>query len=299
MNVAPTDGIVLSNLGSVKEASMVKIVTDSTADLSSEITQELGITVVPLWVHFGTDAYRDRVDLTMEDFYRRLVTSKVFPTTSAPSPGAFAEAFDKLAEETDEILAVVISTKYSATYDSALKGREERKRKDCRVELIDSLTTVMGLGLLAIAAAKEAQTGKSLDQMVDVVKKSMSKIHVRFTMDTLEYLRKGGRIGTAKAFLGTILHFKPIIGVINGYTEGVGRVRSRAKATEYLIDFAKGFTNIRELAVGHTTTPEDALRLAESLAPVFPKERIYISRIGAVTGAHIGPGALEVALLEG
>jgi len=180
---------------------MVKIVTDSTSDLSLDLAQEFGITIVPLNVHFGPDeVYRDRVDLSMEEFYRKLVSSKTVPTTSTPSPGAFAEAFDKLSEETNEILAVVISTKYSATYNAALKGKEEMKRRDCRVEVIDTLNTIMGLGLMAIVAAKEAQKGANLEQLSSMVKELIPKAHARFSMDTLEYLRKGGRIGTAKSF---------------------------------------------------------------------------------------------------
>jgi DegV family protein with EDD domain len=278
---------------------VVKVVTDSTSDIPPEVAQELGITVVPLFVHFDTEeVYRDRVNLSMEEFYQKLVSGKTFPTTAAPSPGAFAEAFDKLAEETDEILTIVISSKYSATYDAALNGVEQRKRKQCRVEVIDSLNTLMGLGLLVIAVAKEAKAGQNLDELTDIVRKSMPKAHARFTMDTLEYLRRGGRVGTAKAFLSTLLGFKPIIEVKDGYTSGIGRVRSRAKAMEHLIDFAKSFPRIKELAVGYTTTPEDASMLAQRLDPIFPKERIYISIIGSVTGAHVGPGGLEVAVLE-
>jgi len=276
----------------------VKIVTDSTSDIPPKIAHELGITVIPLYVHFGTEVYRDGVDLSAAEFYQKLVTGKSLPTTSTISPGEFTGLCDTLAEQTDEILAIVISSKLSATYDAAMQGRELRKRKDCRVEVIDSQLVSMALGLIVIAAAKEAQAGKSLEQVVDMVKRASSKVHVRMAFDTLEYLRKGGRIGKAEAFLGTLLSFKPILSVKEGVATPVARERTRGRAIEHLQRFASGFTNIKEMAVEYTTTPEEATALARYLDPVFPKERIYLSTVGSVIGTHLGPGALGVAILE-
>ena len=278
----------------------VKIVTDSTSDLTPKIASELGITIVPLNVHFsteiGTETYRDGVDLTAEDFYRRLKQSKTLPTTSAPAPGTFAEVYDKLARETDEILTITISSKLSATYKAALAGKELGKSK-ARLEVIDSLSAMVGLGLIVVAAAKVAKTGASLDEVINVVRSSMSRVDFRLAFDTLEYLRKGGRIGTAQAFLGSALKVNPILTIRDGLTEGVTRVRSRAKAIDYLAGFVMRFPHVEEMAIEHATTPDEAEILAERLYPKFPRERIYRMRVGPVIGTHVGPHVLGVGVL--
>jgi len=277
----------------------VKIVTDSTSDIPSPVAQELGITVIPLYVHFGTDVYRDGIDLSASEFYQKLVTSKSLPTTSTISPGEFAQICDDLSEQTDEILAIMISSKLSATCEVALQGRELRKRKDCRVEVIDSQLLLMALGLVVINAAKEARAGAGLDQIVGMVKETLPRTHVRMAFDTLEYVRKGGRIGRAEAFLGTLLSFKPILTVKDGEAIPVARERTRGRAIEHLRRFATGFTNIKEMAVAHTTTPEEAAALAQSLDIIYPVGRIYAATVGSVMGTHLGPGAVGVALMEG
>jgi len=278
----------------------VKIVTDSTSDLTPEIASELGITVVPLNVHFsteiGTETYRDGVDLKAEDFYRRLEQNKTLPTTSAPAPGAFVEVYDKLAKETDEILTITISSKLSATYKAALDGKEVMKSK-CRLEIIDSLSAMVGLGLIVISAAKAAKTGASLDEVIDVVRSSMGRVDFRLAFDTLEYLRKGGRIGTAQAFLGSALKVNPILTIRNGLTEGVTRVRCRAKAIDYLGDFVMNFPDVEEIAIEDATTPGEAKILAERLYSRFPPERIYWMKVGPVIGTHVGPHVLGVGVL--
>jgi DegV family protein with EDD domain len=274
----------------------VKIVTDSTSDLTPKIASELGITIVPLNVHFSTETYRDGVDLTAEDFYRRLKQSKTLPTTSAPAPGTFAEVYDKLARETDEILTITISSKLSATYKAALAGKELGKSK-ARLEVIDSLSAMVGLGLIVVAAAKVAKTGASLDEVINVVRSSMSRVDFRLAFDTLEYLRKGGRIGTAQAFLGSALKVNPILTIRDGLTEGVTRVRSRAKAIDYLAGFVMRFPHVEEMAIEHATTPDEAEILAERLYPKFPRERIYRMRVGPVIGTHVGPHVLGVGVL--
>ena len=277
---------------------MVKIITDSTTDITPEMARELGVTVVPLWINFGGESYIDRIDIQPEEFYPKLDKSEVFPTTGAPPAGAFAEAYDKAAEETDEVLALIISAKYSATYESAIEGLDLRKRKDCRVEIIDTLTTMAGQGLLVIVAAEEAKKGANIDHIMGTIQKSIPKTHTRICFDTLKYLHKGGRIGTAQAFLGSVLKVHPIIGVIDGYTEGVARARSREKGIEWLYNFATGFDNIRELAVAHATTHDEAEALVQRLGSTFPVENIRRFVFGPTVGAHIGPRAIGVALVE-
>jgi len=274
----------------------VKIVTDSVADLPSQVVSELGITVVPLNVRFGEEVYRDGIDLTAEQFYDRLVHSQTMPVTSVPSPGSFAEVYDKLAEETDEILAIILSSKLSGTYEVALQSIGLMKRK-CRVEVVDSQWAVMAQGFIVIAAAKAAQAGASLDEAIDVTQKTIPCVDFLAAFDTLEYLRRGGRIGRAQAFLGSMLNINPIITLKGGVVEPAGRTRSRAKAIERLYNFAMDYSRIEEMAIEDAACPDDAELLVERLSSKFPKERIYRSKMTPVIGTHTGPGLLLVAVL--
>jgi DegV family protein with EDD domain len=275
---------------------MVRIVTDSTSDLPAQMARELAITVVPLYVHFGAATYRDGIDLSTDDFYRRLAQSKVLPTTSSPSPGDFAEVYDRLAEETNEILVITISSKLSATYETAVKAKELRKSK-ARLEVIDSQSAVVGLGLITIATAKVAQAGASLDEVIDVARNCCQRVDFRMAFDTLEYLKRGGRIGTAQAFLGSMLKVNPVLTIKNGVTEGVARLRSRAKAIDYLCDFAMSFPDVEEIAIEDATTPEEAAALVRRLSCRFSPDTIIRTKVSPVIGTHVGPRVLGVGVL--
>jgi len=274
----------------------VKIVTDSVADLPPQIAEELGITVIPINVRFGEKVYRDGIDLTAEQFYRGLARSKVLPVTSVPSPGTFATAYDKLAEETDEILAVMLSAKLSATYEVALQSIGLMKRQR-RVEVIDSECAVMAQGFLVIAAARAALAGAKLEEIIEVVRANMPRVDMRAAFDTLEYLRRGGRIGAAQALLGAALRINPIVTLRNGVVEPAGRTRSRARAIEHLYQFVAGYRNIEALAVEEAACHEDADLLTDRLGSLFPRERIYRTKTTPVIGAHTGPGLLLVSVM--
>lgn len=274
----------------------VKIVTDSVADLPSQVAKELDITVVPILVRWGEELYRDGIDLTAEQFYERLKRSKIPPSTSVPSPSTFAEAYDKLAEEADEILAIIVTSRLTGTYNVALQSIGLMKRK-CRVEVIDSKCATMGEGFVVMKAAQSAQSGASLDEVMEVTRKTIPRVDFLSTFDTLEYLKRGGRIGKAQAFLGSILKVNPLITLRDGVVEPVGRTRSRAKAIDRLCEFAMSYSHIEEIAIEEATTPNEADRIAERLSAKFPKERIYRSKPSPVIGAHTGPGFLLVAVL--
>jgi len=274
----------------------VKIVTDSVADLPSQMVKELGITVIPLIIRFGEEVYRDGVDLTADQFYEKLRSSKVFPSTSVPSPATFAQAYDKLAKETDEILAIILSSKFSATCEVALQSVGLMKRK-CRVEVIDSLSATMTEGFIVMEAARAAQAGASLDEVIAVARKTIPRVDFLAAFDTLEYLRRGGRIGRAQAFLGSMLRINPIVTLKDGVVEPAGRTRSRAKAIDRLYSFAASYSHIEEMAVENTACPDDAEVLLERLGAIFPRERIYRSRMTPAIGTHTGPGLLLVAIL--
>ena len=274
----------------------VRLVTDSVADLPPQVAEELGITVVPLNVRFGDEVYRDGVDLTAEQFYDKLVHSETLPVTSVPSPASFAEVYDKLAEETDEILAISVTSKLSGTYEVALQSVGLMKRK-CRVEVVDSQWAVMAQGFIVIAAAKAANNGANLDEVIGVTRETIPRVDMRAAFDTLEYLKRGGRIGRAQALLGSMLKVNPIITLKDGVVEPAGRTRSRAKAIDYLYNFAMSFSHIEEIAVEDAACPNDAELLVERLSHKFPKERIFRSRTTPVIGTHTGPGLLLIAVL--
>ena len=274
----------------------VKIVTDSLGDIPSNVAEELGITIIPITVLFGTETYRDGVDLTTEQFYDKLVHTNTFPTTAVPPLGDFVKVYDKLAKETDEILVITVSHKLSGTPGAALQAVELMKRK-CRVEVVDSQWIIMGEGLIAITAAKAAQAGANFDEVVKMTQNNISRVDVRMAFDTLEYLKRGGRIGRAQAFLGSVLRVNPILGIRDGEACPIARERSRAKAIDYLYSFVMSFSRIEEVAVEDATTPDDAERLIERLSTKFPKERIYRSKVSPVVGTHVGPRVLSVAVL--
>ena len=276
---------------------MVKVVTDSCSDITPQLAREFGITVVPLYVNFGNETYRDNVDLTTEEFYRKLETSKIHPTTSTVTPADFAELFDKLAEETKEILAITPSDKFSATYATALQSKAI-VGKDYRIEVIDSRAGAGAQMLLVISAAKMAQSGANLDQIVDWVWRAIPRVHIRMSSDTLEYLRGGGRIGKAQAFLDGLLKVNPVVEIRSGATFPIARPRNRAQAMDFLVNFVKGFSDVEAVAIEDATTPDDLEILAERLKSVVPPERIYRSKVSPVVGAHVGPHALAVAVLE-
>jgi DegV family protein with EDD domain len=272
----------------------VKLVTDSVSDIPPEIATELGITVVPLFVHFGAETYRDRIDLAPEEFYNKLIHSKILPTTAAPSPGSFAEVCDKLAEETDTILVITLG--FGATYGNAVKGIELMKRK-CRVELVNSKEAIMAQGLVVIATAKAANAGASLNEAVNLTQRNIQRVDFRAAFDTLEYLRRGGRIGKAQAFLGSMLKVNPIITIRDGEVCPAARPRSRAQAINYLYDFAMSYSRIEEMAIEEATTPDEAEMLANRLSFKFPRERIYRSKMSPVIVTHTGPRAIAVSVL--
>jgi DegV family protein with EDD domain len=252
---------------------------------------------VPLYVQFGNETYRDNVDLSTEEFYHKLEISKIRPATSTATPADFAKVFTKLAEETKEILTITLSQAFSATYAAALQGKT-MVSKDCRIEVIDSKLGAGAQMLLVISAAKMAQAGANLDHIVDQVKKAIPRVQIRMTFDTLEYLRRGGRIGKAQAFLGGLLRLNPILGIKDGATFPIARSRNRAQAMDIMVNFVKGFSRIEAVAIEDATTPDDLEVLAERLKDVVPPERTYRSKVSPVVGTHVGPHVLAVAVLE-
>jgi DegV family protein with EDD domain len=267
---------------------MVKIICDSTGDIPEEIIKQYDITTVPLNILFGTDNYQDRVNLTPAQFYKMLVESRVHPTTSQPAPGLFSEAYQKLAKETDEILVLTISAGISGTYESALQAKQLVDSK-LKIEVIDSRWTCAGLLLPTLKAARAAEKGMKLAEITKMVKDILPKIRVYMIFDTLEYLRKGGRIGLAKAFLGGILKLNPVLTLKDGVIHPVAQARGRAKAVDMLVDLMKKTGNPEEVVVEDATTPEELEDLVKRISSVFPNAKIIRTKVGPAIGVHAGP----------
>ncbi len=276
----------------------VHVVTDSTSDLPRDLAQSLGITVVPLNVHFGTQGFKDGVDLSADEFFRRLITEPELPKTSQPSVGDFASAYQGLEHEADGIVSVHISAKMSGTFNSAVQARSE-VGTTTPIEVIDTLQASMGLGLVAISAATAAQKGAGLDEVARVARDASERCRVFAGMDTLEYLIKGGRIGKARGMVGTLLRIRPMILVREGEAHELGKERTRAKMLARIQRTAEEFAPVDELCVLHSTTPEDAEQLARGISRLLPdgKEPL-VTRFGPVLGTYVGPGAVGIGLLR-
>jgi DegV family protein with EDD domain len=274
----------------------VKIITDTLSDITSDLAGELDLTVVPLYVRFGDEIFRDRVEITSEQFYQRLVYEDVFPSTTQPTPHDFLTVYEELAKETDEILVITISSKLSGTYQSATQASELCQSK-CRINIVDSLSVAMGQGLIVIAAANAVKNGANLDEVTQYTRKAVNRSHLIAYFDTLRYLAKGGRIGKAQSLLGAMLSVKPILTIKDGEMVPLTRVRSLNGGFDYLYSTVANSGKVEYLAVEHATTPGDADRLVERFSNIFPKENIYRSVISPVVGTHAGPNALAVSYL--
>jgi DegV family protein with EDD domain len=275
----------------------IKVVTDSSADLPARLVEELGITVVPLYVRFGDEVYRDRVDISEDEFYQRLLHDPVHPSTTQPTPQDFANVYQKLSKEADGIISIHISAKLSGTCSSALQAKE-MVGKGCPIEVIDSQTVTMGMGMTVIVAATMAMSGKGSPQVAKGVKQAMANTHLLGLLDTLKYLALGGRIGKAKALLGSVLSVKPVLTLKDGEVVPAAQVRTRAKGIDKLLEFVENATDIQDLSIIYNTTPDEAQSLADRIGSVYDKKRIRLARMGPVLGVHCGPGILYVALRE-
>ncbi len=277
----------------------VQIVTDSTADLPKEVAQRMGITVVPLNVQFGTQVYRDGLDMEAEEFYQRLQKANPLPTTSQPSVGAFLECYRHLAARGEPIVSIHVSSKLSGTWNSAQQARQHPDVVSGRVpiEVVDSESVSMGLGLIVLAAAEAAAAGESLQEVVKTARQAAAKTRVLFLVDTLEYLQRGGRIGKAQAFLGSVLNIKPLLEVREGEVLPVERVRTRSKALERLSSLVQDLGPATSLAVGYSTTRDEAQALAQRLAPQLATGKPHVIRIGPVVGTYAGPGCVGVGAI--
>ena len=271
----------------------VHVVTDSACDLPQDAIAGKAITVVPLTIRFGENEYVDRKDLTPAEFWSKVKASPVLPETAAPPPGAFEQAYrDAIANGADGIVCITLSGDLSATYESAELAA--RNMGDVPIRVVDSKSITMGLGFMVLAAAEAAAAGKGVDDVAGAAEDLIPHTYVYGCLDTLDNLKKGGRIGGAQAFLGSLLSIKPIINISSGSVEEEAKQRTRAKSLKYLSDKVKAAGNVDKLAV-MSGAAEDVGQLIDLLAADFPRDQIVIGEIGAVIGTHGGPGVVGVS----
>lgn len=268
------------------------VVTDSTADLPDEWRDRYGIEVVPLKVLFGKESFRDRVDMTDEEFFRRLAGSTSLPTTSAPSPGEFAQVYERLSNDYEGCISIHLGAQLSATAEAARVAAQSVE--GFPVKVIDSETVTMPMAFLCRIAGEAA----SLDEATAAVEQRIPKCRVLALLDTLRYLEMGGRIKRAQAMIGTMLDLKPLLLVEDREIKPVDRVRTRSRAVARMIDFFRTQTPVEYAAVMHAQAPDDAERIVADLRKEFPDLDLPVGQIGCVLGTHTGPKALGLVYIK-
>jgi DegV family protein with EDD domain len=282
------------------------VVTDSTSNLSPGPAEEFGIPVIPLNVHWGDETYLDGVTLDTATFYRMLQERRDTPKTSQPSAGAFIEFFTTAAEEqkVDAVLAVLISAELSGTMASAIQARSylAESHPDLRIELVNSYSVSMGLGLQVLVAQRAADAGHSIEEAMAAVRHCQEASHLIFAVDTLEFLHRGGRIGGAARLLGSALNLKPVLTIQEGRVEALEKVRSRNKSLRRVIEIAEerlAGKRPAELSIVHAEAEADLPAFTEMVVERLKPERIYTATLTPVVGTHGGPGTIGVAFYTG
>jgi DegV family protein with EDD domain len=278
--------------------NQVAIITDSTAYLPKECLEEYRISVTPLSVIWGDQAYMDGVDILPDEFYKRLAHSKTMPTTSQVTPAAMKIAFESLLLQGYDVLGIFLSSKISGTVESAIQARGMLPYAAENIVIVDSLWTTMAMGLPVLAAARAAEAGEDLEACRRVTENACAHTGVLFVVETLEFMRRGGRIGGAQAFLGTVLNIKPVLEMREGRIEALEKVRTKPKAVRHILDIAaqrlQGRPNIR-VAVTHANAEVEALALLEAARVDLNPVETFCCPLSPVIGTHVGPGTLALS----
>ncbi len=276
----------------------IKVVTDSTSDLPADVAESLGIEVVPLNVHFGSDVYKDRVNLMPDAFYDKLINGDVLPTTSQPSVGEFIDVYERLGSDADGIVSVHISEKLSGTMNSA-RLASQQANADCPIEVVDTFQVSMGVGICAMEAAEVANSGGNMNQVILAARNAVTRSQCFFMLETLEFLQKGGRIGKAQALIGNLLKIRPMLMLQEGEVHPLGRERTRRKGIAKLVDTVEELAPISGLAVMYSTGLDEAQTLAQNVSKFMIEGREpMMLQIGPVIGTYAGPDTLGIALIS-
>ncbi|MSQ31718.1 MAG: DegV family protein [Dehalococcoidia bacterium] len=272
----------------------VRIVTDSTADIPSDVAKSLDITVVPLSVRFGSESFKDGVEISSDQFFEKLQKNQVLPKTSQPSVGEFLEMYSGFAR--DQIVSIHVAQQLSGTFNSATVAAQLAGAE--RIAVVDSRLVSMGLGMVVIETAKKTNAGMGFREASQYATDCIKRVHCLLTLDTLEYLQKGGRIGKAQAFLGSTLGIRPLLSVKDGEVHPVERLRTRAKAIERVLELTNAIPKASRYYVMHSVAQQDAETVAKRLRDSFPGKEVGIGKLGPVIGVYAGPGTVGVATLE-
>jgi len=276
--------------------SKIAVVTDSTAYIPDSLLEGLDVSVIPVWLLWDDDRFRDGVDIGPPAFYRRLKKSRTLPTTSQPSVGEFENFYRQVAAEAEAIVSVLVSSKISGTVASAQAAGE--RLSDLKIRVVDSLTITMGLGFAVLAAARAAAAGKSLEEVVAAAEEMKDKMHLLFVVDTLEYLHRGGRIGGAKRLFGTALNIKPILHFKDGLIEPLSQARTKSKAISLMMEIIEerlGGKPMAKAAVVDVDSPKEGDEVAGQVTERFGPSAVHRSIVSPVVGTHVGPGTIGIA----
>jgi DegV family protein with EDD domain len=276
--------------------SNVAIVTDSTAYIPENLLQKYSIHVAPQVLIWGDETFEDGVDILPDEYYKRLETAQIMPSTSQVTPKTFERIFSQLIEQGSQILAILVANKLSGTISSATQIKNEMPKS--KIEILDSNTTAMALGFQVLLAARAAADGASMDECISIAKEAQKHTGVVFAVDTLEFLHRGGRIGGASRYLGAALNLKPILEVVDGKIEAIERVRTRKKSLARLLTIVgeriDGNESFRFAAI-HANSPEDARYLLQALEEKYNPIETIFSGVSPVIGTHAGPGTVAIA----
>ena len=275
----------------------IRIVTDSSCDLPTDLVQQYGITVLPCYVVVDDQTFKDGLEIQADEFYRRLQADGRTPTTAQPTPSDFYEVYSDLIDQGDQIISIHVSSKLSGTLNSAEQAKTSLDDSSA-VEIIDSRLASIPLGLVVLDAAVLASEEQDLHEVAAKIRQTLGLHHGLFALDTLEYLHKGGRIGKARAFMGSVLHVKPILRLQNGEAYPVERPRTRERAMRRLVQLTQELAPVKRLAVIHSTDANRMAELKQSLTGILPVDQIIESRFGSTLGTYIGPDALGVAITQ-
>lgn len=277
----------------------IKIVTDGTADIPLDLARELGIEVVPLLIHIDDKLYRSGVDISDDQLYELLVSGQPRFQASAPSPAIFEQLYRQLMTDVDYVFSIHLSNRLGSIYGNTVQARSKLPASTTKVELIDSKSASMGMGSVVLAAAAAVQEGATPGEVHQLIHSMIRHTHVVFFVDTMEYLESSGRLTIAGAVLGSMQRIKPLMILDEGEIVPYERTRTRAKAIEGLYTFIEDFPRVQDVIVHYATTPEDVEKLLEKVEPIFPRDRVQMFRFGPAIAAHLGPGAMGVAVFEG
>jgi DegV family protein with EDD domain len=272
---------------------MIRIVTESTADIPSALAEDLGITVVPSYVMFGSDTYRDGIELTKQDFYEKLAGTRTIPTTATPAPAVYEAAYRRLALETDEIVSIHLDARLSGLYGVASAAAQSIE--EARIATIDSQQVSMGYGWMSVAAAEAVRRGDTWEQVIALVEDMRDRAWVFAALDTLEFLYRGGRVGWVSALVGTVLKIKPVIQVRKGEVALLERVRTRRRSLDRLVARVKGLGPLERAIVLHANDRNMADHVADSMESMDPDWQRLVGEAGFTITSHAGPGAIGVA----